>query len=151
MATAQQNDTGELAAAIVLLAEKMGANQNQVAATLDQLQQNAPKREIKEGDPEYTARQKAEGFYDEFDGGVTVLQNAYAAQARGLSEEVRYRAAHLKPGSYLKNRVKVTVESDGRIVRLSYPVKGDAMLINRDHWSSFSDLIQKIWTEMQAA
>lgn len=111
----------------------------------------APRKELKEGDPEYVARQKAEGWFDTFDGGVTVLQNTYEAQARGLSEEVRYRAAHLKPGQYLKNRVTVTVESNGAIVRLSYPVKGDNMLINRDHWRSFEDLITQIWTEMETA
>jgi hypothetical protein len=64
---------------------------------------------------------------------------------------VRHRAAHLKPGSYIKNRVKVTVENDGAIVRLSYPVKGDNMLLNRDHWRDFSDMVNKIWAEMHAA
>lgn len=111
----------------------------------------APHKEIKEGDPEYVARQQAEGWFDTFDGGVTVLQNTYEAQPRGLSAEVRYRAAHLKPGQYIKNRVTVTVESNGAIVRLSYPVKGDNMLINRDHWKSFPDMIDQIWAEMDAA
>lgn len=110
----------------------------------------APRHEIKEGDPEYVARQQAEGWFDAFDGGVTVLQNAYEAQPRGLPAETRYRAAHLKPGTYLKGRVTVNVEANGQIVRLSYPVKGDAMLINRDYWSSFPDLINKIWDEMSA-
>jgi hypothetical protein len=111
----------------------------------------APRREMKEGDPEYVARQHAEGWFDAFDNGVVVLQNAYEAQARGLSAEVRHRAAHLRPGAYLKNRVKVTVENDGAVVRLAYPVKGDAMLINRDYFTSFSDLVNKIWDEMHAA
>jgi hypothetical protein len=111
----------------------------------------APRQELKEGDPEYVARQQAEGWFDDFDGGVKVLQNAYEAQARGLSAEVRHRAAHLKPGSYIKNRVKVTVENDGAIVRLSYPVKGDNMLMNRDYWRDFSDMVNKIWAEMHAA
>jgi hypothetical protein len=109
-----------------------------------------PAKVIAEGDPEYTERLKAEGFYDFFDNNVKVYQNAYEAQPRGLSEEVRYRAAHLRPGSYIKNRVKVTVENDGAVVRLAYPVSGDAMLINRDYFSSFSDLVNKIWDEMHA-
>ncbi len=110
----------------------------------------APKQELREGDAEYVARQKAEGWFDAFDGGVTVLQNAYEAQPRGLSEEVRYRAAHLKPGTYLKGRVRVTVESDGQIVRLSYPTKGDAMLINQtQHWRDFPELVNKIWAEQE--
>ena len=115
------------------------------AAAMRQVQ---PKVELKEGDPEYVERQRKEGWFDDFDGGVKVLQNAYEAQPRGLSEEVRFRAAHLKPGSYIKNRVKVTVENDGAIVRLSYPVKGDAMMMNQTYWTSFEDMIQKIWAEM---
>jgi hypothetical protein len=107
----------------------------------------APRHEIKEGDPEYVARQHAEGWYDDFFG-VTVLQNAYEAQARGLSEETRRRASQLRPGAYIKGRVKVTVEQNGTLVRLSYPVKGDNLQNNRDHWSSFTDLIDKIWAEM---
>ncbi len=123
---------------------------NQLAAAIAAgIASIAPKQELREGDAEYVARQKAEGWFDAFDGGVTVLQNAYEAQPRGLSEEVRYRAAHLKPGTYLKGRVRVTVESDGQIVRLSYPTKGDAMLINQtQHWRDFSELITKIWDEM---
>lgn len=111
----------------------------------------APRKELKEGDPEYVARQHEMGWYDDFDGGVKVLQNAYEAQARGLSAEVRFRAAHLKPGQYLKNRVSVTVESDGAIVRIAYPSKGDNMLKNQALWRDFPDLVNQIWAEMQPA
>lgn len=106
-----------------------------------------PAREIKEGDPEYVARQRAEGWFDEFPN--KVFQNGYEAQARGLSEEIRHKAAHLKPGSYLGGRVKVEVgQNNARY--LHYPTKGDAMLINQSKWSSFEDLISKIWNESQA-
>jgi hypothetical protein len=113
----------------------------------------APKPELKEGDPEYVERQKAEGWFDDFFG-VKVLQNAYEAQARGLSEETRRRTSQLKPGRYIKTkqnpdgRVTVEVHKGGSEIRLLYPVSGDAMSINRDHWSSFEDLINKIWAEM---
>lgn len=106
----------------------------------------APRQEMKEGDPEYVARQHAEGWFDTF--AVPVFQNAYEAQARGLSAEVRERASTLKPGKYLKGRVTVEVNNQG--VHLKYPVSGDNMLINRDHWKDFSDLINKIWDEMHA-
>lgn len=119
-----------------------------IAAFGQSIKDIAPKKEIREGDPEYVARQQAEGWFDDFDGGVKVFQNAYEAQPRGLSEEVRYRAAHLKPGKYIRNRVTVDVDNQG--VHLKYPVSGDAMLINRDYFSSFSDLITKIWDEMHA-
>lgn len=120
------------------------------AAIAAGIAQMAPKPEVKEGDPEYVARQQAEGWFDSFANGVTVYQNAYEAQARGLSAEVRERAAKLKPGSYIRNRVKVTVENDGAVVRLAYPVSGDNMLINRDYFASFEDMVNKIWAEMHS-
>ena len=107
----------------------------------------APRHEIKEGDPEYVARQQAEGWFDTFE--VPVYQNAYEAQARGLSAEVRERASHLKPGTYIKGRVRVEVNTQG--VHLKYPVSGDNMLINRDYWRDFPDMINQIWTEMHGA
>lgn len=109
----------------------------------------APKPELKEGDPEYVARQHAEGWFDDFDGGIKVFQNAYEAQPRGLSKDVRYRAAHLKPGTYIRGRV--TVEVDGQGVHLKYKVSGDAMLINRDYFKDFSEMINLIWAEMSPA
>ncbi len=109
----------------------------------------APKQELKEGDPEYVARQKAEGWFDDFFG-VTVFQNAYEAQARGLSEDVRRKASQLAPGKYLKNRVTVESLSNGSVIRILYPVSGDNMLMNKDHFKDFSDLVNKIWAEMEA-
>src|SRR5688572_16228061 len=79
-----------------------------------------PAKEIKEGDPEYTARLHAEGFYDEFE--RPVYQNGYQAQARGLPAETRERASRLKPGHYLKGRVRVDVDGHGGVY-LNYPTK----------------------------
>ena len=101
----------EQATAPMVDAGALGAAFAQAVAAL------APKPELKEGDPEYVARQKAEGWFDDFFG-VKVYQNAYEAQARGLSEEVRRRAGQLKPGAYLKGRVKVEVQGGGEVVRL---------------------------------
>lgn len=109
----------------------------------------APKHEIKEGDPEYVERQRAEGWFDDFFG-KTVFQNAYEAQARGLSEEVRRRASELRPGTYIKGRVRVETHKNGEVVRLLYPVSGDNLQKNRDYWFDFSDLVNKIWAEMHA-
>lgn len=108
-----------------------------------------PKPEMREGDPEWNAMLKEEGLLDDFFG-VTVLQNAYEAQARGLSEETRRRASQLKPGTYIKGRVRVSVEHNGQIVRLMYPVSGDNRMINMQYFSSFEDLVNKIWNEMHA-
>lgn len=103
----------------------------------------APAREIKEGDPEYVARQHAEGWFDTF--AKPVYQNAYEAQARGIPADIREKVVALKSGTYLGGRV--TVENTDSYVRLSYPVKGDAMLINQSKWSSFEDLVLKLWAE----
>jgi len=116
-----------------------------IQALSTSIQGIAPQKEIVEGSPEYRARQEAEGWFDSFD--VNVYQNAYEAQARGETAEVRHRAARLKPGKYLKGRVTVEVDANG--VHLLYPVKGDALMINQQHWSSFGDLVNKIWAEMQ--
>lgn len=109
----------------------------------------APKPELKEGDPEYRKRQEAEGWFHDFFG-VTVLQNAYEADARNETEQTRRRASQLKPGKYLKGRVSVTVENNGAIVRISYPVSGDNLMKNMALWRSFEDLINQIWAEMDA-
>jgi hypothetical protein len=122
--------------------------QNQFAAMLGRAVaqgiKEATPTEPKEGDPEYVARQHAEGWFDAFD--VPVFQNAYEAQARGLSADVRKRASNLRPGKYIGGRVTVEVDTSG--VRLKYPVSGDNMLKNTALWRDFSDLINKIWDEM---
>jgi|ERR1041384_1194704 hypothetical protein len=108
----------------------------------------APKPEIKEGDPEYTARLKAEGFYDEFP--CAVFQNGYEANARGLSAEIRERVGQLKPGRYLKGRV--TIELDGKGgVHIKYPTsKVDDRFKNQTLWKDFPDLVNQVWNEMHA-
>jgi hypothetical protein len=110
-------------------------------------------KELKEGDPEYVARQRAEGWFDDFFG-VTVFQNAYEANARGETEQTRKRASQLKPGKYIKTpqnpdgRVTVEVLNGGSIVRLLYPISGDNNSINRDYFRSFKELVDKMWDEM---
>lgn len=142
---AKKEDEGTAAAAAP--AFDMNAFTNALAQAFAQAQAIYQPRELKEGDPEYVAMQKAEGWYDTFE--RPVYQNAYEAQARGLSEEVRHRASNLKTGVYLKGRVRVDA-SEKQIV-LRYPTKGDAMMINQTHWRDFSDLINQIWEEMHAA
>ncbi len=111
-----------------------------------------PEKEIKEGDPEYVERLRAEGFYDNF--AIPVYQNAYEAQARGLPKEVIERAAKLRSGNYIKTTAnpmgRVEVTNDGKTVVISYPVLGDALMQNTQHWRDFPELINKIWDEMQA-
>ena len=119
------------------------------AAIAQGIAATAPPKIIKEGDPEYTARLVAEGFYDMFDG-VSVVQNGYEAQARGLSAQTRQRASHLAPGRYINGRVRIEVAGNGNVY-INYPTKSeDDRNKNRDNWSSFSDLIDKIWAEMEA-
>jgi hypothetical protein len=107
----------------------------------------APKPVITEGSPEYVARLRQEGFYDEFD--HPVFQNGYEAAARGLPAQTRQRASNLKTGRYVGGRV--TVDVDGRgAVHIRYPTKTvDERFKNLGLWTSFEDLIDKIWAEMQ--
>ena len=116
------------------------------AAMAQALQAVVPPRELKEGDPEYVERLRAEGFMDSFD--VPVFQNAYEANPRGLSEETRKRASTLRPGKYLKGRVNVEVDGGG--VRIKYPVSGDNGLKNMALWRDFPDLVNQIWAEMES-
>ncbi len=110
-----------------------------------------PQKEIVEGSPEYRARQEAEGWFDSFE--KPLYQNAFEAEARGLSKEVRYRAARLKPGKYIKTPQnpmgRVTVEVDNQGVHLLYPVKGDNLMLNQTFWKDLPDMINQIWAEMQ--
>lgn len=134
-AIAAVTDTNTLAAAIAA----------GIAPLAQGIASLAPKPEMKEGDPAYTEYLKAQGLFDVFE--KPVYQNGYEAEARGLSEEVRTRVCRLRPGQYLKRRV--TVEVDGRSVHLKYPTKReDDRMINMGLWSSFSDLVNKIWDEM---
>lgn len=129
----------------------MTIDPNALAAAIAQgISSIAPRPELKEGDPEYVARQREQGWFDDFFG-VTVYQNAYEAQARGLSEDIRRKASQLVPGTYLKGRVRVETHQNGEIVRLNYAVSGDNMLLNQTRWRDFSDLINQIWAEMHPA
>jgi hypothetical protein len=118
-----------------------------IAALAGSIASIAPKKEIKEGDPEWVERQTAEGFYDDFYG-KTIWQNAYEANPRGQSEQTRRRASQLKAGVHtLRKGRKVEVAVDGSNITLAYKVKGDALMINAQSWDSFEDLINQIWEQ----
>jgi hypothetical protein len=118
-----------------------------IAALAGSIASIAPKKEIREGDPEYVARLKAEGFYDDFFG-KTIYQNAYEANPRGQSEQTRRRASELKAGTHtLKKGRKVDVIVDGNTITLGYKVKGDGLMINQQSWDSFEDLINQLWEQ----
>lgn len=102
---------------------------------------------LKEGDPEYTERLRAEGILDEWE--KPVFQNGYAADPRGESKETIEHASRLAPGKYIGGRVRVDVTPHG--VFLNYPtVSLDDRFKNMKLWTSFGDLIGKIWAEMHA-
>jgi hypothetical protein len=128
-------------------AAAVAAGNKDLAASIAAL---TPKPEIVEGSPEYVARQKAEGWFDDFFG-KHVYQNAIEAQARGESEQTRRRASQLTSGVYMigKNKSrKVEVIVNGEDITLVYPIKGDNLLINQQHWNSFEHLIDQLWDAM---
>lgn len=102
---------------------------------------------LKEGDPEYVARLRAEGLLAEFE--KPVFQNGYAANPIGESEETISRASRLAPGKYLGGRVRVDVTPQA--VFINYPtVDVTDRMKNMKLWTSFGELITKIWAEMHA-
>lgn len=120
-----------------------------LAQAIAQAQSIYSPREIKEGDPEYVALQKAAGEFDLFE--RPVYQNAYEAQARGLSADIRHKASNLKSGTYKMRKGRmVTVEASEKQIVLRYPTKGDAMMINQTNWNDFSDLIEQLWEAQNA-
>ena len=107
-----------------------------------------PVKEIKEGDPEYTARLHAEGFYDEFP--HPVFQNGYQAQARGLSAEIREWAGTMPAGRYISGRLTVDVDAKGGR-HFKYPNRDNDRIINREHWKDFPEMVTKAWQESHVA
>lgn len=118
---------------------------------LEQLQKNAPPNEPGFGHPEYQARLREEGFFDQF--AVKVWQNGKMAEARGLRKDTIERAAKLTPGTYAVKGIRVDVAVDGRgEVYLSYP---SATMTDRMKFAgavrNFDDLIDQLWAQMHPA
>lgn len=115
---------------------------------LEQLQRNAPPNEPGFGHPEYQRRLREEGFFDEF--ARPVWQNGRKAEARGLKRETIERAPQLRAGKYLGGMVEVAIDRHGQVNLLyAYNRERDRMNFNM-RVRDFDDLIEKIWTEMQA-
>lgn len=142
---AKKDEDGTVAAPATV---DMNAFAGVLAQAIAQAQSIYQPREIKEGDPEFVARQQAEGFFDRFE--RPVYQNGKESEPRGETAETRHRASNLKSGTYFLTGRKVIVEANDKGVWLHYPTKGDAMMINQNHWRSFADLINQIWDQMHA-
>jgi hypothetical protein len=118
--------------------------QEQTAATLAQLQQNAPTREIGFGDPEYQQRLHDEGFYTELE--KPAFQNGRDIEPRGLKPETIHRLARLASGFYVNKMVEVVVDGrDQRHLKYKSASIEDRM---RQPWTSLDDMVAKIWAEM---
>lgn len=116
---------------------------------LEQLQKNAPPNEPGFGHPDFQARLREEGFFDEF--AKPVYQNGKEAQARGLKPETIERAPKLKPGRYLGGLVDVAKDHRERVHLLYAYVRDRDRMIFEKKVRDFDDLIDQIWTEMHAA
>lgn len=126
-----------------LLKQLVTSNQT-LAATQAAVLANQPARVITEDSPEYAARNRAEGFYDYFP--KRVYQNGREAEARGLSEQTRERAASLAPGKYLGGKVMVEELPNGGVhIKYKSRTIEDRMA---QPFKDFPDLVDQVWAEM---
>jgi len=140
MATEKNTD---LTSAVLLLAENQVDSQRKLQETLDALKASQPPREVQFGDPDYQAKLRAERKVLK----RPAFQNGFEVNPSGLSDEVIDRLANLAPGAYLGGRVKVALENDA--VHLIYKNREiEHRMANDRLFSSFSDLVNKIWAEM---
>jgi len=97
--------------------------------------------------PEYLAAQNREFNRPAFH--RPVFQNSYAANCHGLSDAILDKVDALKSGVYMGGVVRVVEDKDS--ITLLYKNKTDAeRWALRDHFSSFSDLVNKLYDEMKA-
>jgi len=143
MATKTENET-DLAAAILLLAEKIGGNQDQLNITLDALKGAQRPRDIQYGDQDYQEKLKRETKVLK----RPAFQNGFEVNPSGCSDEVIDRLSKLAPGTYLGGAVRVAIDgNDG--VHLIYKNKTvEQRMANERLFGSFSELVNKIWAEM---
>jgi hypothetical protein len=143
----EEPDENDLASAIVLLADKIGTSQAQVAATLSQLQANAKPEAMGFDDPRYQAKLHADGVYAALP--RPVYQNAFAVEARGLTQDTIDKLMAIPTGKYLKGVVSVVVDEKQRIF-LRYPA---ATIEDRMNFSrlvkDFPDLVDQLYAESQ--
>lgn len=121
---------------------------DRIAAVLEKLAENAPVQEIGYGHPKFQERLREEGFMDAF--ASPVFQNGREAQARGLKPETIERAPKLKPGKYLGGKVEVMRDNRDRVHLFYKNSKVEDRMRFQQLVSSFDDLIDKLWAEMQA-
>lgn len=139
--------TDDVAAAILLLAEKLGGNQERLTETLEALKSAQPARDVNFADQEYQAalRESTRELKR------PAFQNGFEVNPVGLSDETIDRLAKLKPGTYIGGRVRVAVDGQDAI-HLIYKNKSvEQRFENERVFGSFSELVSKIWTEQQAA
>jgi len=142
--TQTETEDPSLAAAILKLAESFGASQSQVAETLAVLQQNQRPREVNFGDTDYQEKLRRETQVLK----RPAFQNGFPVNPSGLSDEVIDRLATVKPGKYLGGAVTVAIDgNDG--IHLIYKNKTvEQRMAFARLVTSFSDLVNKIWSEM---
>jgi len=121
---------------------------DRIAAVLERLADNQPPQEIGYAHPKYQQHLKDAGYFAEFP--KPVYQNGYEAPAQGVSAETIRKTAALKDGTYISGRVTVAHDQKGGIHLLYKNSTPDDRMRNKDLFSSFDDLINKITAEMQA-
>jgi hypothetical protein len=147
---AQQNEAtmaGALDALAAVLAQQaeLLANQN---AQLAELKRSQPVRTIEFSDAEYQAGLAA----TRREWKTKVYQNGYEdLDAVNQTDETIDRVSKLKPGFYIGKRVQVHIGPKGDVWFFYKNATPDQRFANHMEFSSFPDLVNKIWAEMQGA
>jgi hypothetical protein len=133
-----------LAAVLAQQAELL-ANQN---AQLADLKRSQPVRTIEFSDPEYQAAlAKTRRVWK-----TRVYQNGYEVlDATDQTDETIERVSQLRSGFYLGKRVQVHIGPKADVWFFYKNATPDQRFGNQMDFSSFPDLVNKIWAEMQGA
>lgn len=137
----------DLAAAILLLAERLGGNQEKLVETLEALKASQPVKDVNFGDTDYQARLRATTSTLR----RPAFQNGFEVNPSGLSDEVLDRLAQLQPGTYLGGVVRVAVDGQDAIHLIYKNKTVEQRFANERLFGSFSALVNTIWAEQGAA
>lgn len=132
--------------ALLAILDRLSISAEQQAQVFQAIKDANPPKVIDAITPEYLAKHPVPRLLK------PAYQNGFDVNPSGLSDATITKLAELKTGHYLNGVVKVIVEDGGAgAVHLLYANKSpDQRMALRDHFRSFSELVDKIYAEQTA-